>query len=287
MQRINGFALYDLAGHLRKLETYGGGAQKADAWFDAKRAHDSLIRLLEEDPVPISFSRESARQLSNCIDKYFLKDANGKEIQLFGDNKNEETLEGYMLSIYGQNRRNFEIIFATEMREAATYFISQRGIYHTPSLIDHADNAFPDAVRSDILDKCKDDWKAAGKCLAFSLYSACGFHVTRAVEGMLERYYQLYCQKKSGETLRGWQAYIDELKKVAGSPQPSPKTLAAIEQMKDDYRNPIAHPRVYLSETDARMLFDNGESLIIAIASEIGEYQEAHARQAGSASSSV
>jgi hypothetical protein len=39
--------------------------------------------------------------------------------------------------------------------------------------------------------------------------------------------------------------------------------------MKDDYRNPVMHPRVTLTENDARMLFDNGESLIIAMAEEI------------------
>ncbi len=41
--------------------------------------------------------------------------------------------------------------------------------------------------------------------------------------------------------------------------------------MKDDYRNPIMHPRQVLTETDARMLFANGESLIMAMAQEIAE----------------
>jgi hypothetical protein len=39
--------------------------------------------------------------------------------------------------------------------------------------------------------------------------------------------------------------------------------------MRTDYRNPIMHPRVVLTEGDARMLFANGESLIIAMAQEI------------------
>lgn len=276
MQRINDFSLYQLAGYLKQLETYDVGVPKSDAWFDANRARDALDRLLKGDPVPISFSRESASQLIDCINRYFLKDKAGKKIRIVGGD-DEEEFERYMLSIYSRNLKNFEIIFATEMREAATYFISQRGIYHTPSLVDYADNAFPDAVRSYIPDKCKEDWKAAGKCLAFSLYSACGFHVTRAVESMLEKYYQIICEKKSDKTLPGWQAYIDELRKSTGSLRPSSKTLAEIEQMKDDYRNPIAHPRVYLSETDARMLFDNGESLIIAIASEICEFRNSTA----------
>ena len=40
--------------------------------------------------------------------------------------------------------------------------------------------------------------------------------------------------------------------------------------MKDDYRNPIMHPRVVLTESDARMLFNNGEmSLTIALLSSL------------------
>jgi len=52
-------------------------------------------------------------------------------------------------------------------------------------------------------------------------------------------------------------------------PCPSAKTLAELDQMRTDYRNPIMHPRVVLTEPDARMLFANGESLIIAMAQEI------------------
>ena len=50
---------------------------------------------------------------------------------------------------------------------------------------------------------------------------------------------------------------------------PSEKVISEIQQMKDDYRNPIAHPRIVLTEPDARMLFANGESLIIAMAQEM------------------
>lgn len=53
------------------------------------------------------------------------------------------------------------------------------------------------------------------------------------------------------------------------TPPPSEKTRAELKRMKDDYRNPVAHPRVTLEESDARMLFANGESLIIAMAQEL------------------
>jgi hypothetical protein len=77
-----------------------------------------------------------------------------------------------------------------------------------------------------------------------------------------------------GKTLKSWYEYTEALGKIAGSPAPDKKTLAELDQMRQDYRNPIMHPRVVLSEADARMLFANGESLIIAMAQEIARIQK-------------
>jgi hypothetical protein len=167
--------------------------------------------------------------------------------------------------------QDFETVFREEMRETATYFVPRRGIFYTPALVDTADEAFPAELLAYIPEKTREDWKAAGRCLAFNLLSASGFHVARGVEGTLEAYYQLF-SGKTGETLKSWNDYIVALRKIAAqnpTPTPREKTLAELQQMKDDYRNPIMHPRVVLTEPDARMLFANGESLIIAMAQEI------------------
>jgi hypothetical protein len=159
------------------------------------------------------------------------------------------------------------------MRETATYFVPRRGIYWTPALVDSADETFPNDLLPFIPQKARDDWKSAGRCLAFSLLSASGFHVARAVEACLESYYGLF-SGKPGATLHGWHEYITCLQKIAETkPTPCPlaKTLIELDQMREDYRNPIVHPRVVLSEGDARMLFANGESLIIAMAQELAE----------------
>jgi hypothetical protein len=89
----------------------------------------------------------------------------------------------------------------------------------------------------------------------------------------MESYYQLFTGKP-GATERDWDDYAKALEKVAAgnaTPCPSAKTLTEFRQMKDDYRNPLVHPHVVLSEADARMLFANGESLIMAMAQEIEE----------------
>jgi hypothetical protein len=93
----------------------------------------------------------------------------------------------------------------------------------------------------------------------------------------MESYYQMFIGKP-GKTLRGWDDYHKELDKIAKTnptPMPEEKTLIEFDQMRRDYRNPIVHPRASLREADARILFNNGESLIIAMASEIKTVREA------------
>lgn len=59
------------------------------------------------------------------------------------------------------------------------------------------------------------------------------------------------------------------MRETAAPPHLSEKTLVELRQMKDDYRNPLMHPRVVLTESDAKMLFNNGESVIIGMAQDL------------------
>jgi hypothetical protein len=95
---------------------------------------------------------------------------------------------------------------------------------------------------------------------------------------MVEAYYQQF-SGKPGTTLVSWGEYIKELgalRKSGQTPAPSEKAVAELQQMKDDYRNPIMHPRVVLTESDARIVFNNGESLIIVMAQELADVAKGH-----------
>ena len=210
------------------------------------------------------------------MDFYFKEDdGEGGRKNKYPASKETMDFEDWMFGL-GDAIKKFEIIFATEMNQISTYVIPQKGIFDTAKLVDFADQAFPSEIAGHIPEQAKADWKAAGRCLAFNLQSATGFHVARAVEATLEVYYQLFTGKTNA--LHGWNDYIKALEgviKSGATPAPTSKTLAELLQMKDDYRNPIVHPRVTLTESDARMLFDNGESLIIAMAGEIKAVRDA------------
>ncbi|HEV2186916.1 MAG TPA: hypothetical protein VGR70_06895 [Stellaceae bacterium] len=236
----------------------------------------ALNQLLGGSPFPLGFSKLAATELRDAVDRiwndnYIDRSNKGEPTIKFPD-PSVKIMSWTWNGLLGSMQK-FETVFSTELGEMTTYFVPSHGIYSTPKLADSADESFPLELHPFIPEKTKVDWRAAGRCVAFNLLSASGFHVARAVEGTMESYYQLF-SGKPGKILRSWDDYHKKLAEIASkdpTPAPDPKTLTEFDQMRQDYRNPIVHPRVTLDEADARILFNNGESLIIAMAKELRE----------------
>lgn len=285
VERINQFPFYTTGKALRQIEEHTGDTRAQDAALPILTALQALDFLLQGNLLPLTTSKVRAETLRSEVDSLMQRHFfTGPE----GDRRFRVPDETVVISSWEWNvlrtaLSNFEAVFSEEMREATTYYVPRRGIFFTPSLIDAADETFPSAIRGYIPPKTIDDWRAAGRCLAFNLLTASGFHAARAVEGTLESYYQLFAGKP-GATLRSWDDYIKSLREIAAkenSPSPSQKTLSELDQMRTFDRNPIMHPRIVLSESDARILFGSSESLIIAMAQEIYAVKSAGGVQAG------
>lgn len=278
VERISQFALYELGQTLGKLRRHSGDVAQFAALPDLLDSRSRMEDLLKGNPVPLGVAEVRAKELRDTLNGmvenyYFVDDGTGKKSFKFPDPDAPKIPSWYWSSVLSSLEK-FETVFAEEMRENAAYYVPRRGIFYTIVLVEAADEAFMKDLVPFIPQKALEDWKAAGRCLAFNLLSASGFHVARAVEAMVEKYYQFFCGKQPNETLHGWNDYIKALEAVASSgatPAPSPQTLAELMQMKDDFRNPIMHPRIVLSEANAKMLFNNGETLIIAMAQELCE----------------
>jgi hypothetical protein len=282
VERINQFEFFELGETLQQIKTLEGQIDGHTAFFPIYRAHLAMQGVVDGKPLELTVSKGCATRLRDelwtFIDTHF-RGLDGEGTRTWAiPVAGAPAIQAWRWSDCKTALTDFETIFREEMREAAIYRVPPRGIYDTGKLVDAADQSFPAEIAMAIPLKTKEDWKAAGRCLAFNLLSASGFHVARAVEGTIEAYYQQSAgiapdAKKA--TLHSWGDYIKALEaaREATPPKtalvPSEKVIAEIQQMKDDYRNPIAHPRIVLSEPDARMLFANGESLIIAMAQEI------------------
>jgi len=63
--------------------------------------------------------------------------------------------------------------------------IQRIGIYHTALLVNRADEVFAPDVLDRLSERTRAEWRAAGRCLAFHLHTACGFHLLRAAESAM------------------------------------------------------------------------------------------------------
>lgn len=281
MERINQFAFYELGKALRKLALLEGDVDPSIAVLDVLQGKEQLGQFLEGKPIPLGVSRVRAEELFEQLeaierDHFSDTDSTGK-VTFKLPAQGEPSIPAWRWFRIKRALESFEVIFQEELREATTFYAPRRGIYWTPALVDTADDSFPADLVAQIPQRTREDWRTAGRCLAFGLYSASGFHVIRAVEGSMEAYYQIF-NRKLGITLISMKDYIVALENIMhaqASPAPSEKLIAEMRQMMDTYGNPIIHHRFVLSEIDARMLFIQGENIIIAMAREIAGFRVA------------
>ncbi len=285
MERINQFALYDLGQRLQRLRM-SFPIDVRDAYSPVAQARSTLARLIKGEPIPIGISASKAQELQQELEwvwswYYFEHDEQGNEIlddagkpKFKHPKKGEKSIEEWTWSSIIEALGKFETVFAEEMRESSAYHIQQRGIISVSALVENGEKAFPEEFAHIIGMKALADFKAACRCFAFDLYTASGYHSARAVEAVIEIYYQTFCNKP-GETKHSWNDYVDALKKLKDKKPKKPKflpdarTLLSVDEIRTHHRNPLMHPRATLSEIDADMLLSIAKVAIMAMAQEI------------------
>lgn len=273
MERINLYEFYELGRRLQPLARLHGNVSLNQASGPLFGFRWQIETMRSASTVSLKMSRRAADDLhariNGLMEKYFYT-SDGENLDTEKDWNTEMIPEWEISSLTGVFQR-FEHILAAELRESATYFVPSRGIFETSGLVDRAENHIPGELHKFVDDRAMKDFQAAGKCLAFGLSTASGFHMLRAVEVVLDGYYR----KLAGDGAKdcqSWYEYIEELRAMGKDetrPTPDPKTIRNISQIKDLDRNPLMHPRVFLDETEALVLFNIGTNAIIGMAGEM------------------
>ena len=272
VERIDQLLFYRLASALNGLRGLKTSDESVPIYLGLNAARGALRSVLASSATQLRYSRPAAddvlADITTCISQYFQsKDSDGKVGLKIPDKVPNHAFH------FGSVIQTLETNLAAEFREAPTYYVSKRGAYDTADLVDHAERMLEENLHGTMGEKTVSEYKAAGRCYAFGLPTATGFHVCRAVEAMLENYYKV-C---SGEdkTLKSWHDYIVALTKIEKSnnnPQrPQSRTLHDLGRMKNSSRNPIMHPRVVLNEVDADILLSEGKNIITLMAIEVND----------------
>lgn len=274
MQRLNGFGFYELGMSLQPLERLEDSSLYKDVFYQLHSARTSINTLLNN--LPVKVCRTAAQELIDSITDVVpleWKDAVAHE---------SETTLGYKSYWIRKHKEEFEHVLSAELNSLDTYMITQQGIYNTADLVDRAEMAFSKRVSSSISKEAKDDFQQGGRCLAFDLPTASGFHTMRATEAVLREYHALAVGPKTGRPPEMAQC-INELRKA----NEDPKILNILDSIRDLHRNPQMHPEVFLSMEEALRLFDISKSAINAMADRIIELKDKTLREAASAAPSL
>lgn len=112
----------------------------------------------------------------------------------------------------------FETSLNDELQRLHTYMVEPVAAYSFDRLIGAADTVFPKGLRTSFIpEQALTDFRSAGRCLAFDLPTACGFHVFRATDAMLRTYCDHFNTQPKGQG-RDWGKYITALREALTNP---------------------------------------------------------------------
>ncbi len=181
-----------------------------------------------------------------------------------------EIVDEFLIARISSAYQTFRTAFLAEMGVFPSYFVTQKAGFDTDTLLQNGAAIFPVHLLMKVPDAAHDA-KEAGKALAFELSTACGFHTFRVVESVLRRYYKAVANEDLPEDKKSLGGILHLMKtKNVGDPN----VLAALQQIKDLHRNPLAHPDVSVTLEEAISIIGMSQSVITFMLKEIPDFQK-------------
>jgi hypothetical protein len=157
--------------------------------------------------------------------------------------------------------QGFDMVLRTELHIADAYFVTRKAAYDTGVLISNAEKQFPDSLGLKVSESIV-DVREAGKCLAFELSTAAGFHILRATESVLRSYWAAVSGGKPHPKPQTIGTYARKLTDLNLGER---KVRATLDQINTLHRNPLIHPQESLSLDEAVSLFGICQSAVSAM----------------------
>lgn len=270
---IDQYPLYELATALAQVKELPNreGATAYDQLVALFNASRQLNSLLEGNPVEVSYCRESVERirghLRELIDQFRDKESGAL------NPANSARLEGWEFSRIMPVVEMFEHQFSAELKKMAVYAVPRRGIFDTERLVSGAEAHLPESVRQSVPEFVLNEFRHAGRCLAFGLFSASAFHSLRAAEKALRQYYAAFLgePKKDEITMGLMSSHLKDRLDQEGTSKPKPNaaTIRTIADIVNFDRNPLTHKELDLTEDDAAILFNRAQAMISLMAREL------------------
>jgi hypothetical protein len=104
-------------------------------------------------------------------------------------------------------------VFGAELAVLPLYGVTRKAGFALPTLIENGAACFPTEIRSKAPEALP-DLEQATRCIAFELFTAAGFHLHRANEAVLRRYWDAVTNGATRPASRNMGDYLNELNKL-------------------------------------------------------------------------
>lgn len=258
MVRLDISYFYRLAQSFSELRNLPDGCHMSDVWLKLYRVQMTLIQLFQDETIKESLKASYVRgnELYQLLDGFTEGDVD-RDFSAFDR-------EGVLKKL-----DNFESVLTSELSVADAYFVVDKPPFSTVRLIAEGETLFPKEVLRKVPDAIP-DLKEAGKCLAFELPTACGFHLLRAMEVVIRSYWEAKTGNRPHPKQRNLGVYIKALREAGCVDE---KVLSALTQIKDLHRNPVLHPDVSLSLSEVISLIGVARSVVDAMLKDIPDIE--------------
>ena len=197
---------------------------------------------------------EDSRELGNILLKSL------SELDVTDWEKPMESSEVFRIS---SGYVQYKVALLAELGVAPSFFVSSKAPYDTMMLLDEGETILPAELASKAPEAIFDTREAA-KCLAYEAPTAAGFHIMRAAESVVRRYYANVSNGKSPPKVRNLMVYIRTMESAKIGDQ---KILSALTQISNLHRNPLMHPEDVLTVGEAMALVGIVRSAVSAMLS--------------------
>jgi hypothetical protein len=238
MKRVNIEGFYDLGWAVHPLTELSQDATLSGTFTSLVYGASVLSRLLDNPVVPVRVSANACRLLRDQLRAIVPADLSGVD---FG-----RALTPLEIIGLTNAAKQFETVLGAELQTVDTYYIDQKRGYDTASLIARGRILFPDDLGAKVPEAIGDVEQGC-RCIAFELPTAAGFHLHRANESVLHRYYDAVMEGAKRPASRNMGDYI---KAIGDGGKGDKRVLSALKDLKDLHRNPLIHPEHSLEDTD-------------------------------------
>lgn len=273
MQRIDAFYLYQFGYKLHQLNELRAELFTADGQAITKRFAFHALRDAELALGQFLYSSVFELKVSLPSGEALLVSIQGLKQLCENCPDDDEKLKWSELSPVTNALRDFESVLKAELGKTGTFLVGSKNAMDILTLIEAGEQAFPADLAEKVPAAIR-DVQHAMSCIAFELPTAAAFHLHRANETVLKKYWEI---ASVGQPLKPNSTMGQIVKQMEDNDFGRKEIRSSLRDLIALHRNPTIHPEQSLQDVEEAInLYGAVRSIVGFMLREIPETVSSH-----------